>query len=324
MKNPPNYGSISKLSGNRRKPYIVRLTSGYEIDEETRTAKQKRTILGYYATRQEAMQALAEYNKSPLTLDTLNVTFAHCYEEAKKDFSPSRRSNYTSAYKYLEPISNLPIRTIKLYQMQKCIDSCDTTQQREIKTVCRKVYEYALANDIVEKNTAEHLKSNNIDATIEREVFTSEQVKKLWESDEAFAHVTLMLLYTGMRTKELQDLTCENIDLDKKCINIVVAKNKSSIRIIPIHDRVFGLFSDYKNHRHTFTHNGLNKWLKKNYGRRAHDCRHTFATRMRELGVDLLTRQLLLGHTPQTITEKVYTHVKLDELSEAVSLLNYD
>ena len=32
MKLPNSYGSISKLSGKRRKPYIIRKTTGYHID----------------------------------------------------------------------------------------------------------------------------------------------------------------------------------------------------------------------------------------------------------------------------------------------------
>lgn len=323
MKNPPNYGSISKLSGNRRKPYIVRLTSGYEIDEITQKAVQKRTVLGYYATRSEAMQALAEFNRNPLNLDTMKATFRDCYEAVLPEFSTSRKHNYISAFRYLENVADLPIRSIKLFQLQKCIDACQTTQQREIKTVCRKVYEYALKNEIVDRNPAEFLKSNNVAATITREVFTSEQIDELWNREEYFAKITLMLLYTGMRTKELQDLEPDDINLEEKYINIRIAKNNSSVRKVPIHDRVFDLFSEFKSDSRTFTHNGLNKWLKSNYTHYAHDCRHTFASRMREIGTDLLVLQLILGHTPQTITEKIYTHIPLSELSDAINHLYY-
>lgn len=53
MKNPNGYGGISKLPGNRRKPYRVRLTAGwqYQTDRWQTTAKISHTWLLYQQTR---------------------------------------------------------------------------------------------------------------------------------------------------------------------------------------------------------------------------------------------------------------------------------
>ncbi|MEY8322180.1 hypothetical protein AAK894_14100 [Lachnospiraceae bacterium 46-61] len=48
MKNPNRYGTITKLSGNRRRPFIVK---------EGQTGQQK--IIGYAATKTEALLLLA-------------------------------------------------------------------------------------------------------------------------------------------------------------------------------------------------------------------------------------------------------------------------
>ena len=90
-----------------------------------------------------------------------------------------------------------------------------------------------------------------------------------------------------------------------------------------MHDDIVPVIKIWLKNMRTFSHNGYNKILKQKYGRHAHDCRHTFATRMRECGCDLLTLQVLLGHTPQTITERVYTHISQEELRQAVGLLSY-
>ena len=45
MRNPNNYGSVFKLSGNRRKPWAVRVTTGWSKDY-----KQQYKYLGYYTT----------------------------------------------------------------------------------------------------------------------------------------------------------------------------------------------------------------------------------------------------------------------------------
>ena len=303
---------------------MVRITTGYTIDTVTETAKQIRQVLGYYATRKEAMQALAKYNDNPFNIDVMKITFRQCYEEAKQDFSAARAHNYRSAYRYLEPIADLPIRSIKAAQMQKCIDACQTTQQRDIKTVCHKVYEYALRNEIIDRDPSQYLRSNTVEPTIDREVFTAEQITDLWSREDSVSKITLILLHSGMRTKELLDLEPDQIDLDAGMIQIVKAKNASSVRKVPIHDRVLPLFRDFKNEPYKLSHNGINKALKQRYGHTAHDCRHTFATRMRECGVDLLPLQLILGHTPKTITEKVYTHITDQELKDTINRLKYD
>lgn len=325
MKNPNGYGSISKLSGNRRKPWIVRITTGFSTDFTLQRTKQIQKVLGYYATRKDAMQALAAFNENPFDIEAAKLTFRQCYEEAQKDFSPARAHNYRSAFRYLEPIADLPIGSIRAAQMQKCIDACQTTQQREIKTVCRKVFNYALQNEIVDKNPALYLHNNTVSAEIERDVFAPDQVKDIIDHrSEWWAKAALVLLYSGMRTKELLDLTPDDIDLDDRTINIRIAKNRSSIRTIPIHDAIFDVLSEIKREPLQFSHNGFNKALKGKYGRRAHDCRHTFTTKLRESGCDLLVMQILLGHTPKTITERVYTHISMEELRTAINALSYE
>lgn len=60
MRLPNSYGSIVKLSGKRRRPYAVRITTGW-----TDEGRQIQKYLSYHAKRSDAMAALAEYNKNP-------------------------------------------------------------------------------------------------------------------------------------------------------------------------------------------------------------------------------------------------------------------
>ena len=64
IRNPNGYGSVYKLSGKRRRPFVASITTG----QDELTGKQKRQILGYYATRKEAMQALADYNTNGIVI----------------------------------------------------------------------------------------------------------------------------------------------------------------------------------------------------------------------------------------------------------------
>lgn len=61
MKLPNGYGTVYKLSGNRRRPWIARKTIGWSEE-----GKQLYYTIGYFKTRAEAMAALAEYNKNPM------------------------------------------------------------------------------------------------------------------------------------------------------------------------------------------------------------------------------------------------------------------
>ena len=63
MKLPNGFGSIVKLSGNRRKPYAVRRHGKY---------------LAYFATHDEALIYLADVNKQPDIIGS-ELTFAEIY-----------------------------------------------------------------------------------------------------------------------------------------------------------------------------------------------------------------------------------------------------
>ena len=48
LKLPNGYGSVTKLSGNRRKPYLARVTLGWVINKETGKAVQNRVPIGSF------------------------------------------------------------------------------------------------------------------------------------------------------------------------------------------------------------------------------------------------------------------------------------
>lgn len=307
---------------------MVRRTVGMEFNKDELSYDQKQIVIGYYETRQQAIKALADFNECPVDIDTLNITFGECYEEAKKKFTDGRKQNYYAAYKYLEPIKDLPIRQIKAFMMQKCVDACTTTQQREIVTVCHKVYDYAMERDYVIKDASKSLHNNTVDAKITRNVFTSDEIKFIEEGDTWYKVFLACLLYSGMRGEELRSLSYDDIDLDNMTITISKAKNKSSIRKIPIHSHAEPFFRQYKEvgiDSYPKTQNGLNKAIKKNFAmeHHGHDTRHTFATRMRECEADPLILKLILGHTVESITERVYTHIRMEEMRKNIELLHY-
>ena len=77
LKTPNSYGGVVKMgnASRRRKPYMVRITTGYEINEKTGKSVQKYGIIGYARTREEGLQMLAHYHDQPFNLEVGNLTF---------------------------------------------------------------------------------------------------------------------------------------------------------------------------------------------------------------------------------------------------------
>ena len=68
MRLPNSYGAVIKLKGKRRKPFAIRKTVGYNSD-----GSQIRKFIGYYATRNEALQELALFNENPYDIEYKSI-----------------------------------------------------------------------------------------------------------------------------------------------------------------------------------------------------------------------------------------------------------
>ncbi len=73
MKHPNGYGSVVKLKGKRRRPFCARKTVGY--DEKSHPIYKP---IGYYVKREDALMALAEYNRNPYDIDLAKITLLFC------------------------------------------------------------------------------------------------------------------------------------------------------------------------------------------------------------------------------------------------------
>ncbi|MFA5452919.1 MAG: hypothetical protein WC248_05060 [Candidatus Methanomethylophilaceae archaeon] len=106
------YGSVYKLPGNRRKPYIACKTIGYDDD-----GKHQIKAIGYYTKKEQALSALAEYNNAPYKLNTADVTFAVIFEQWKsrkyQSISESNKHGYNMAFKHTAPLHDLRFTDIK-------------------------------------------------------------------------------------------------------------------------------------------------------------------------------------------------------------------
>ena len=115
-------GSVYKLSGNRSKPWRAIVTKGWIANKETEKSKQIRETIGYYATRDEALQALINYNQNPYDISAGKQTFKDIYDKWSAEKYPTvSRSNvtgYESAFKRCKAIENIPFKDVNLDTLQ--------------------------------------------------------------------------------------------------------------------------------------------------------------------------------------------------------------
>ncbi|WP_455505692.1 tyrosine-type recombinase/integrase [Gemmiger formicilis] len=332
MKLPNKYGSISKLSGKRRRPYIVR-----KSDENGNCS-----IIGYVASREEGLALLAAYNANPWDIDKAKITLQELFELWQEKKAPklgkSNQSSLKSAYKHCAPLGGLPYRQIKAYQMQDCIDNCGCgySTQGAIKNLWGHLDKFALELDVSSFRYSNLLTSEPIPPT-SRLPFTNEEISKLWEhQSEAWVDTVLIFIYSGWRISELLALRPEDIDLKAGTMKGGTKTKAGKGRIVPIHPKIRGFIESRlaDNAPRLISQNGkpisttayrtfwagVMKLLEMEHT--PHECRHTFESMLDSAGGNRKCIDLLMGHTSKDTGNRVYNHKTIEELRATVELIS--
>ena len=337
MRNPNGYGTVAKLSGNRRKPFVVRKTIGFN-----HKGHPIYKTLGYYATREAGMIALALYNKDPYDIDKARITMLELYEKFLQSsminkLGKSSISSLKSAFKHCENIHGMRYKEIKAYHMQDCIDNCGKgySTQGSIKTLFKHLDRFALALDIDIKSFSLLTTAESVPETSKRP-FTDKEVTLLWENkDFPWIDSVLVFLYSGWRISELLGLRLENVDLEIGTMQGGVKTKSGKGRIVPIHSKIFPLVkSRYEEgHTHLFGVNGKgivsstyykfwNEIMDKlEMNHTPHECRHTFRSWLDTAEANKVAVDRLMGHVSTSTGERVYTHKSIEELKAAIELI---
>lgn len=203
MKLPNGFGSVFKLSGNRRNPYVARKTQGWEIDPATGKSKQIFTIIGYYPTRKDALNALAEFNTNPYDVNAAKVTFEDVYKRWSDEHFPtvshSNVQGYKAAWALCGKIARMRFVDVKLDHLQMIVDESGKNYPtlRKLKTLLGLMYKYAIIHEIIpkERNMIEYLNIKNAGNpnAYNRKPFTKTEVKRVWDAHESNIYYTVIL-----------------------------------------------------------------------------------------------------------------------------------
>ena len=336
MRNPNGYGTVAKLSGNRRRPYIIKKTAGWKNNGQPIFV-----IVGYAATREEGNILLAEYNRDPWDVDRAKITLQQLFDLWKEKKAPklgqSTRASLTSAFKHCSGLVNLPYKTIKAYQMQETIDGCGKgySTQAAIKNLWGHLDRFALELDVVSRCYSELLTSDPVPPT-SRDRLSDEVIERLWNhSGEPWVDSVLIFIYSGWRISELLGLKTADIDLQTGTMKGGTKTKAGKNRLVPIHSLIRPMVEQrmaeggeyliqWDGHRcsesqYRVIWKGLAERLQ--IPGTPHGCRHTFESMLDSAGANRKCIDLLMGHVSKDTGNRVYNHKTLDELKAALELV---
>lgn len=324
-------GCISKLSGNRAKPWM---------------ARKNDVCIGTYATRTEAQKALERLTDVAVN-DKFNMTFAQVYErwheEHKRKISESMDQNYQLAYKQCSQLHDMQMRKILRSDYQACIIALE--MQGKSKSTCNKLRvllgqlgRWAMEEGITLTNPAEDLNTVAKQKST-REIFTEEDIKAIKKSKLHAADIALILISCGCRPGELFSVPLVNCREDHFIGGSKTEAGKN--RVIPIgpdgikayqkirkkaiKDGKNLLIDGYEGQNKTAPNFTKREWRElmeeiNCQGMTPYSCRHTFITRAIRSGIELPVLEAIVGHVDRETT-KIYTHLHADDLVEAVQAI---
>ena len=99
MRNPNGFGTVARLTGHRRRPFIVK-----KVTKWKENGHPVYSIIGYAATREEGLMLLSDYNRAPWDVDRAKLTLQQIFDLWKEKKAPklgeSNRSSLCSAFKH--------------------------------------------------------------------------------------------------------------------------------------------------------------------------------------------------------------------------------
>lgn len=340
MRNPNGYGTVYKLKGKRRKPYMARKTIGWDDN-----GKQLYRTIGYYESSKDAIAALADFNRNPYSIEVSTITFSEVFEKWKETkfegISRSAINGYNASFNLSEKLHNMKFVDIKTMHMQEVITTCNKGHGtlRKIKSLYNQLFKYAMENDIVSKDYSDYVDIGKNTEGSSRKPFSLDEINRLFEveAEIPFVDTILIMIYTGLRVGELLLIKNSDINFDDRTITGGIKTDAGKDRIIPINPKILNMVANRANSGHEYLVTNANdeQMLYDNYYRekflpimeqlgmshKPHDARHTFATLLNNAEANSTSIKKLIGHNSFITTEKIYTHKDIEELRKAIELI---
>lgn len=209
----------------------------------------------------------------------------------------------------------------------------ETTVNRDIECLRHLLY-WAVDEGILPANPIARIRLERERRKKKPVLSLAEEVLLLATAAPHLRDITLFALDTGMRRGEILNQTWDDVDFSRRLLYVTHSKTpEGEAREIPLSERIMSLLSAMKKDSGLlFTFDGKPIFSLKTAWKAAirrskiryirfHYLRHTFNTRLLELGVPREVRMALLGHTFGD-THESYEHVELPLKREAIRKLD--
>ena len=321
MRLPNGFGTIYKLQGHRRRPFVVK---------KTIAGKQK--PLGYFSTHDEALTFLLKYNHEP-TGPT--ATFADIYEQWKPTkwptLSVSSRTAYENSFRHLSRLHDKTMSRLKYLDLQAAMDDvrkvAGYSTQKKCRVLMSQLYQFAIKREMATTDYSRYVEIDRHHVVYKKRPFTVREINRLWKQpDDETVQDVLILIYTGLRIGEYLALRPQDIKIRERYIDIRHSKTQAGVRKVPISKRILPFLTARKQRgaicqeeNYDAFRRRWNQTMKRMpMHHTPHECRHTLASLLDSAGVNDTVVKMILGHARRGVTKAVYTHKTLHELRKAV------
>lgn len=234
--------------------------------------------------------------------------------------------------KYLFEIKPQMIEEYKAVRQEKVAPATVNKELACLKTMFNK----AILWGKVAENPVRQVKLLKEDNRRLRYLEQGEIVKLIDACSEHLKPIVITAVFTGMRKGEIFNLQWADIDFTRGFIYLTDTKNneKREVLMNDIVSKALGeiertpgnpcVFSSHTGKAYTEVRKSFSTALKNSGIKdfRFHDLRHTYASQLVMMGVDIKTVQELMGHKSIEMTLR-YSHLSSDHKRKAVDLLGH-
>ena len=200
--------------------------------------------------------SLWNYNKNPALYAEIEklgtITFENVYMEWSstkyRNISQTAINGYKAAYARCSSIWNVRMSDLRAMHFQRIMDESTLSLSSDLKlrSLMMLVCEYAVQNDIIQKNSQNTWLSIGKRITRIHKPFTEWEIEKLFDHENIpFVDTILIMIYTGFRVGELFNIRREDVDVQNMTIRggskIEAGKN----RLVPVHEKIQKYVMDY-------------------------------------------------------------------------------
>lgn len=344
-------GSIVRRKLANGIKYVAYAPAKYEtVDDQVHLVRQK---VGSYDKKSDARAALDDFLKHPSS--KYNCTLRQIYADWKAiafaDIQQQTITNYTTCWNKIcqcssPAIADKRVRDITTSDLRQVLDYYTTGEAvkplsksyiTKIKALFTQLYNYAMANNIVDRNYAALVKLPKMKDG-EARAFTSLEfatLAKNWATVPG-GDACYVLCYTGWRVSEFCGLTRFSYDPKARTLWGGMKTDAGRGRIVPVHPNIQPIIETWYNASSgpLYPRKNGKPHTKDSFLRTVwqpcmaalglpddltpHSARHTCATRLSEAGVPPEDIQRIMGHADYSMTANVYINQDVDTLRAAI------